>query len=113
MNYRLLLALFYYNYYFWLQYVGVALTLVYFLAAMWSVYTTLSGKRSRFVSLYVFVLLSCGFISPVFPIPCSFVSPGLPRALFIWGFNVAVFLLVLFLHIGYNIDKRAMRLRGQ
>ena len=106
MNYNILLVLPKINYFFLIQYVGVALILVYFLSALSSVYTAFVNKNSAFVSIYIYIFSSCGLMSPVFSIPYSFMTPGLPQALFIFSFNILVLLLVVCIHIGFNREKR-------
>jgi len=106
MNYNILLSIPKINYYFLIQYVGVALILVYFLSALSSIYTAFANKNSAFVSIYIYIFSSCGLMSPVFSIPYSFMAHGLPQALFIFSFNILVLLLVVCIHIGFNRENR-------
>jgi hypothetical protein len=113
MNYHILLALPKMNYYFTLQYVAAAFILIYFVSAVSGIYTAFWNKNLAFLNAYVFILSSCGLTSPVFPIPCSFLPPGLPQGLFIFGVNALALLFVLLLHLAFRrygrLNEEAIR----
>jgi hypothetical protein len=103
LNYGMLLVLPKIDYFFWIQYVGAASIVAYFISAASAGYGAFLNKQWVFVSLYAFILFSSMLMSPVFPIPYSFASPGLSQAVFILSINLAVLALVICNHV---ISKR-------